>query len=86
VAWLVTTGLADVAVRRYQIDQHKEWMIRSYVVTFAFVTFRLLFTILQAAHVGQLKEQLGVAAWFCWAVPLLVTEAILQGRRVLGTN
>ena len=40
VAWLTTTGLAYVAVKKYLIDQHREWMIRSYVVTFAFVTFR----------------------------------------------
>ena len=59
-------------------------MIRSYVVTFAFVTFRLVFTVLQAAHVGQLQEDLAIASWFCWAVPLLITEAILQGRKVLG--
>ena len=42
VAWLLTTGLAFVAIRRHAIDQHKEWMIRSYVVTCAFVTFRIM--------------------------------------------
>jgi uncharacterized membrane protein len=84
VAWVITTGMAYVAVRRYQIDQHKEWMIRSYVVTFAFVTFRVLFTALQAAQVGALTEQLAIASWFCWAGPLLITEAVLQGRKVLG--
>jgi hypothetical protein len=24
-----------------------------------------------------------VAAWACWAVPLLVTELVIQGRKVL---
>lgn len=85
-AWLISTTFAAVSILRHMIDQHREWMIRSYVVTFAFVTFRLLFTILQSAHVGELREQLGASAWFCWAVPLLVTEAILQGRKVLGTR
>src|SRR5688500_13307436 len=28
-AWLVTTTLAFMAVRRHLIEQHKEWMIRS---------------------------------------------------------
>ena len=59
-------------------------MIRSYVVTFAFVSFRIMFTALQAAQVGQVQEQLGLASWFCWAVPLLITEVILQGRKVFG--
>ena len=36
VAWLATTGMAVVAVRELAIYQHREWMIRSYVVTSAF--------------------------------------------------
>ena len=84
MAWFITTGLAYVSIRKLLIDQHKEWMIRSYVVMFGFVTFRVLYVALQAAHVGTQQEQLGVAAWFCWAVPLLITEAILQGRKVFA--
>jgi len=84
MAWFITTGLAYVSIRKLLIDQHKEWMIRSYVVMFAFVTFRVLYVALQAAHIGTPQEQLGVAAWFCWSVPLLITEAILQGRKVFA--
>jgi Predicted membrane protein (DUF2306) len=83
IAWLVTTTLAIAAVRRGLIEHHQEWMIRSYVVTFAFVTFRALWGGLQAAGIGTLQEQLAVSSWFCWAVPLLVTEAVLQGRKIL---
>jgi hypothetical protein len=78
----VTTTLAYVAIRRKRLNQHKEWMIRSYVVTFGFVSFRALLVTLQAARVGTEPEQLAISAWFCWAVPLLVTEAILQGRKI----
>jgi hypothetical protein len=81
-AWLVTTTLAFLAIRRQLIDQHKEWMIRSYVVTFAFVTFRALATVLEGQGVATL-DRIGVAAWFCWAVPLLVNEVVLQGRKIL---
>jgi uncharacterized membrane protein len=84
IAWIVTTGLAFAAVRRGLIHQHQEWMIRSYVVTFAFVSFRIFAGILQAAQVGTLQEQLGAASWFCWAAPLLVTEAVLQGRKIFA--
>ena len=41
IAWLTTTGMAVLAIRRGLVAQHREWTIRSYVVTFAFVTFRL---------------------------------------------
>jgi hypothetical protein len=56
------------------------------VVTFAFVTFRALQGALSAANVGTLLEQLAVASWFCWAVPLLITEAILQGRKIVAVR
>lgn len=39
-AWITTASMAYITVMRGRILQHKEWMIRSYVVTFAFVTFR----------------------------------------------
>ena len=84
VAWVLTTGLAIAAIRRGFVQQHKEWMIRSYVVTFAFVTFRAMWASLQAAGVGTLTEQLAISSWFCWAGPLLAVEAVLQGRRIFG--
>jgi hypothetical protein len=82
-AWVTTTTLAYLAIKRSLTDQHKEWMIRSYVVTFAFVTFRVVQPALAAAHIGTPLEQLAAASWACWAVPLLITEAVIQGRKVL---
>ena len=82
IAWILTTTLAIAAIRRGLIEQHREWMIRSYVVTFAFVTFRAAWASLQALGVGTLTEQLAMASWFCWAGPLVAFEAVLQGRRI----
>jgi uncharacterized membrane protein len=84
VAWVVTTGMAIAAISRGAIEQHREWMIRSYVVTFAFVTFRVAWTVLKAAGIGTLSEQLAMCSWFCWAVPLLATEVVIEGRRLLA--
>lgn len=82
VAWVVTTAMALVAIRRGLVEAHREWMVRSYVVTFAFVTFRAVWTLLEKAGIGTLAEQLAMASWFCWAVPLLVVEVAFQARRV----
>jgi len=81
-AWLTTTGLAFMAIKRSLIEQHKEWMIRSYVVTFAFVNFRWGLVLLQALGIGTLPEDGAVMAWACWSLPLLVTEAFIQGRKI----
>ena len=37
----ITTGMALYSIRTQRVEQHREWMLRSYVVTFAFVTYRL---------------------------------------------
>ena len=81
VAWTVTTGMAYRAIRARAIEQHREWMIRSYVVTLAFVIFRALATFLEARGVGP-ADTVSFAAWACWAVPLLLLEPCLQWRKL----
>ena len=82
IAWMISTAFAVIAVCRRLMEQHREWMIRSYVITFAFVFFRVAVEILQIVKVGTLSEQLTAASWLCWTVPLMLTELILQGRKI----
>jgi hypothetical protein len=81
-AWLITTILATVAISMRRVEQHREWMIRSYVITFAFVTFRALDAGLEIAKVGTMVERMTAAVWLAWAGPLLITEACLQARKI----
>lgn len=83
-AWIVTTTLAAISICRGLVEQHREWMVRSYVVTFGFVTFRVLTMVFEMFRAGTLVERMGAASWFAWSVPLLATEAILQGRKVFA--
>lgn len=83
VAWLITSGIAFFAIKNRNILQHKEWMIRSYVVTFGFVIFRIIFYALLAVEGFPFTKDLGgVAAWACWSIPLLLTEWILQVKKI----
>lgn len=82
-AWLLTTGLAFVAIRRKNLIQHKQWMIRSYVVTFAFVIFRLCDDLLSHRGLVPEHEFYTILAWACWAVPLLLAEAGPQSAEIL---
>jgi len=41
-AWIVCTAAAVITARNYQITQHRQWMARSYAVTFTFVSSRVL--------------------------------------------
>jgi uncharacterized membrane protein len=84
VAWLVTAGMALAAVRLGQFEQHREWMIRSYVVTFAFVSIRIGNAVMITWGIGDAVGRNGTLAWLCWALPLLVTEVLLQGRKLVA--
>ena len=83
-AWMISTTLATIAICLRRVEQHREWMIRSYVVTFGFVTFRILESILDMAKIGTILERKAAASWFSWTVPLLLTELILQGRKIFA--
>ena len=79
-AWFVTTLMAYISIRRKRIQQHKEWMIRSYVVTFAFITFRIL-------NDSPINEYFEVSIsgstylWISWSVPLLISEIIINWNK-----
>jgi hypothetical protein len=56
-------------------------MVRSYVVTFAFVFFRW-FAELPILTSLSPPERYATIGWLCWTLPLLATELVLQGRRI----
>lgn len=85
VAWVVTTSMAVGAIRRRDVLQHREWMMRSYVVTFAFVTFRFGVDTLASQGLPVADAQ-AIMAWACWAVPLLLLEPVLQHRKAAGVG
>ncbi|MBB1287276.1 DUF2306 domain-containing protein [Flavisolibacter sp. BT320] len=85
-AWLLTSAMALWAIKNRNFVQHREWMVRSYVVTCGFTFYRILFLI-TTSYISQGdkvygNELSGILAWSCWAIPLLITEALLQGIKI----
>jgi uncharacterized membrane protein YozB (DUF420 family) len=84
-AWIVTTGIAWAAIVRGRVEMHKEWMMRSYIVAFGFVTFRFITDLLPGVN-ARLGSNPGDSAtsvaWICWVLPLAVCEVVLQVRRL----
>jgi len=81
-AWLVTTSMAYYSIRKGLVALHKEWMVRAYVVTFAFVTFRILSDYGPTSRLMPESDRSITIAWACWVVPLAVTEMIFHLKRV----
>jgi uncharacterized membrane protein len=84
VVWLATSGRALLAIRRGDRARHREWMIRSYLVTFAFVTFRFLGILPVWGVFGAHRE--AVAGTLAWLLPLLVAERGFRRRRPAGVS
>ncbi len=72
-AWIVCTTAALIAARNRQIARHREWMIRSYAVTFTFVSSRVLnLSPRYWSHLGDSLAAVGVIAFTL--VSLLIVD------------
>jgi uncharacterized membrane protein len=63
-AWMVCTTAALLTARNCQIVQHRQWMARSYAVTFTFISSRVL-NLVPAywSHLGDVLSAVGVIAF-----------------------
>jgi uncharacterized membrane protein YozB (DUF420 family) len=84
-AWMSTAAMALYFILRGQVQVHKEWMIRAYVITFAFVTFRILNDYGPTSHLEPVTDRIVTLGWVSWTIPLLIAEMILQFRRARKT-
>jgi uncharacterized membrane protein YozB (DUF420 family) len=72
--WLAFAAMAFRAIRNRRIDQHREWMIRSYVAAWTFVFCRFW----TRAAPPTLQGDEGDMIWMTWIVPILIAEICLQ--------
>lgn len=83
VAWLIAAGMGWRAGANRRFQQHRDWMIRSMVLTWTFVFCRLVQRTDLLAWVGDEAAAAGV--WLYWVGPLVIAELMLQwprGRRL----
>ena len=80
-AWIVCTTAAFITARNRQITQHRQWMARSYAVTFTFVSSRVLNLWPRYwSHLGDAFSAVGVIAFTL--VSLLVVDLGLNWREL----
>jgi uncharacterized membrane protein len=80
-AWMVCTVAAFVTARNRQIAVHRQWMARSYAVTFTFVSSRVLNLWPRYwSHLGDVFAAVGVIAFTL--VSLLIVDLGLNWREL----
>jgi uncharacterized membrane protein len=80
-AWIVCTTAAFLTARNRQILQHRQWMVRSYAVTFTFVSSRVLNLWPRYwSHLGDSFAAVGVIAFTL--ASLLIVDLGLNWREL----
>jgi uncharacterized membrane protein len=80
ILWFYTTFMAVKTIRQKKIDEHINWMVRSYALTFAAVTLRILvplfsFTTEMESHTIEIST-----AWMSWLVNLVAAEILIRSK------
>ena len=81
LVWITTVLMAYRTIRLKRIQQHKEWMIRSYLVTFVFIGFRYVNDTLYEAGIGTFVERAPTIIYLLILLPLLAAEIIFQWKK-----
>jgi hypothetical protein len=74
--WLAFSAMAWRAVRNRRFDAHRDWMIRSYVVTWTFVFCRMAMQLPLFPGLGA--EGITATIWISFVVPVLACEIVMQ--------
>jgi uncharacterized membrane protein len=79
VAWIIATGTALGMAIEHRFNDHRRWMLRSYALTAAAITLRIL---LPASAVMGLPPGASyrAIAWMCWLINLAIVEIYLSLR------
>ncbi len=80
--WISTTFIAFYTAVKKQIGLHKEWMIRSYIVTVAFLISGFAYKIPYMQQLGSFEEVTVPLFWMGWAIPLYTYEVIRSGIKI----
>lgn len=82
--WLVTTATALYCVRTGRIQQHREWMMRSYPFAMVFVVVRVLVSIPAIARMGEMG--LATVVWSVIATACFLPSFIIAWKGVLASK
>jgi len=78
--WMTTTGIAIVLILKGKVQEHRQWMTRSFAVAVVFLEARVIGGIAGwdslDAHTNE------TIVWFCLAFSILSADLVLQWQRL----
>lgn len=74
--WVTTTAIALMFILRGKIQQHRQWMVRSFAVAIVFLEVRVVAGITGWENLGESVTE--TIVWACVAFSLLFADMVLQ--------
>ncbi len=85
--WLITAYQALMTVKNKKIQDHRNWMIRNYSLTFGAVTLRIwlpLFIVLFG--IEHFERSYAIISWLAWVPNLIIAELSIRRRTNKGKS
>ncbi|NNE55875.1 MAG: DUF2306 domain-containing protein [Flavobacteriales bacterium] len=78
VFWVYSTINALLSIRKGRLECHRNWMFRSYALTFAAVTLRIWLPLLTGAFSMEFVQAYVIIAWLCWVPNWIFAEIYIR--------
>jgi hypothetical protein len=78
--WMTTTGTAFAFILKGKVQQHCQWMTRSFAVAFVFLEVRVILGVTGWENLGVNATE--AVVWVCLAFSLLFADLALQWREL----
>ena len=80
--WISSTAVAYYAAVVKQFHLHQQWMVRSYLVTLAFIISGLALKIPAMERIGTFADISPSFFWMGWSVPLFIYQLLLDAKKL----
>ena len=81
ILWMLTTAIALAFILKGKVQQHRQWMTRSFAVALVFLEVRVVLGVTGLEKFGGAFDE--TVVWACVAFSLLSADVILQLQELL---
>jgi hypothetical protein len=79
--WFFCTAMAFDRIRKRDIEAHRQWMWRSFALTFAAITLRVYIFIVSFSVDLSQPGAYATLAWLSWVPNLIIAEMFIRSAR-----
>jgi uncharacterized membrane protein len=78
--WILTTGIALIFILKGNVQQHRQWMTRSFAVALVFLEVRVIVGVTGWERLGPAAVE--TVVWVCNVLAILLADLVLQWQEM----